>query len=160
MHGKGLKLGIYESAGTKTCAGYPGSLGHEQTDANSFASWGVDLLKYDNCNDDGTSAQRRDTTMRDALAGSGRAIVFSLCEWGVDNVWTWGAGVGNMWRTTGDINDSYGSLLSIFHANVKLAQYAAPVAGMIPTCWRSATAACRSPRTAASSVSGPRWRPR
>ncbi|MET8132947.1 alpha-galactosidase [Streptomyces sp. NPDC005251] len=126
VHGKGLKLGIYESAGTKTCAGYPGSLGHEQTDANSFASWGVDLLKYDNCNDDGTSAQRRDTTMRDALAGSGRAIVFSLCEWGVDNVWTWGAGVGNMWRTTGDINDSYGSLLSIFHANVKLAQYAGP----------------------------------
>ncbi|WP_245173648.1 glycoside hydrolase family 27 protein [Streptomyces aureus] len=128
VHNKGLKLGIYESAGTKTCAGYPGSLGHEQTDANSFASWGVDLLKYDNCNDDGTSAQQRDTTMRNALANnsSGRAIVFSLCEWGVDNVWTWGAGVGNMWRTTGDINDSYGSLLSIFHANVKLAQYAGP----------------------------------
>jgi alpha-galactosidase len=86
----------------------------------------VDLLKYDNCNGDGSSAQSRDTTMRDALAHSGRSILFSLCEWGVDNVWTWGSGVGNMWRTTGDINDSYGSLLSIFHANVKLAQYAGP----------------------------------
>jgi alpha-galactosidase len=126
VHGKGLKLGIYESAGTKTCAGYPGSLGHEQTDADSFASWGVDLLKYDNCNGDGSSPQQRDTTMRDALARTGRPILFSLCEWGQDSVWTWGAGVGNMWRTTGDINDSFGSLLSIFHANVKLAAYAGP----------------------------------
>jgi alpha-galactosidase len=126
VHSKGLKLGIYESAGTATCAGYPGSLGHEQTDADSFASWGVDLLKYDNCNGDGTSPQQRDTTMRDALAKTGRSILFSLCEWGDDNVWTWGAGVGNMWRTTGDINDSFGSLLSNFHTNVKLAAYAGP----------------------------------
>ncbi|MFH8342870.1 glycoside hydrolase family 27 protein [Streptomyces sp. AM6-12] len=126
IHGKGLKLGIYESAGTKTCQGFPGSLGHEQTDANSFASWGVDLLKYDNCNSDGSPAQQRDTTMRDALARSGRSILFSLCEWGVDSVWKWGAGVGNMWRTTGDISDSYSSMLSNFHTNVQLAEYAGP----------------------------------
>src|ERR1700749_4559346 len=67
VHGKGLKLGIYESAGTATCAGYPGSLNHEQTDANSFASWGVDYLKYDNCNNQGVPWQTRYDAMRDAL---------------------------------------------------------------------------------------------
>jgi alpha-galactosidase len=126
VHGKGLKLGIYESAGTATCAGYPGSLNHEQTDANSFASWGVDYLKYDNCNNQGVPWQTRYDAMRDALANTGRPIVYSLCEWGEDNVWTWGASAGNLWRTTGDIGPSFGSMLSIFHANVGLAQYAGP----------------------------------
>ncbi len=126
VHSLGLKLGIYEDAGTNTCAGYPGSLGHESTDANTFASWGVDYLKYDNCNNQGISAQTRYTTMRDALAATGRAILFSLCDWGQDNVWTWGANVGNSWRTTGDINASFGSMLSIFHSNVGLASYAGP----------------------------------
>ncbi len=126
VHGKGLKLGIYESAGTATCAGYPGSLNHEQQDANSFASWGVDYLKYDNCNNQGVPWEQRYNTMRDALAHTGRPIVFSMCEWGEDNVWTWGAGTGNLWRTTGDINASFGSMLSIFHSNVQLAQYAKP----------------------------------
>ena len=134
VHSLGLKLGIYESAGTKTCAGYPGSLNHEQTDANSFAAWGVDYLKYDNCYADGVnqsggggpSSQSRYTAMRDALAKTGRPILFSLCSWGRDNVWTWGSGVGNSWRTTGDINASYGSMLSIFHSNVGLASYAGP----------------------------------
>ncbi|GAA1968065.1 glycoside hydrolase family 27 protein [Catenulispora subtropica] len=134
VHSLGLKLGIYEDAGTMTCAGYPGSLGHEQTDADSFAAWGVDYLKYDNCYADGVnqsggggpSAQSRYTTMRDALAKTGRPIVYSLCSWGRDNVWTWGAGVGNSWRTTGDINASWGSMLSIFHSNVGLASYAGP----------------------------------
>ena len=126
VHSKGLKLGIYEDAGTATCAGYPGSLGHEQQDANSFASWGVDYLKYDNCNNTGISAQTRYATMRDALAKTNRPILFSLCNWGQESVWTWGANVGNMWRTTGDINASYGSMLSIFHSNVGLASYAGP----------------------------------
>ncbi|NUR31582.1 MAG: alpha-galactosidase [Catenulispora sp.] len=126
VHSKGLKLGIYESAGTATCAGYPGSLNHEQTDANSFASWNVDYLKYDNCNNQGISAKTRYTAMRDALANTGRPIVYSLCNWGEESVWTWGAGVGNSWRTTGDINASYGSMLSIFHSNVGLAAYAGP----------------------------------
>src|SRR5882672_7211610 len=107
VHSKGLKLGIYESAGTATCAGYPGSLNHEQTDANSFASWGVDYLKYDNCNNQGVPWQQRYDAMRDALAATGRPIVYSLCEWGENNVWTWGASAGNLWRTTGDINASF-----------------------------------------------------
>jgi alpha-galactosidase len=126
VHSKGLKLGIYESAGTATCAGCPGSLNHEQQDANSFASWGVDLLKYDNCNNQGVPWEQRYDAMRDALADTGRPIVYSLCEWGEDNVWTWGSGTGNMWRTTGDINASFGSMLSNFHTNVGLAQYAGP----------------------------------
>ncbi|HEX5143683.1 MAG TPA: cellulose binding domain-containing protein, partial [Mycobacterium sp.] len=126
VHSLGLKLGIYEDAGTMTCAGYPGSLGHETTDANSFASWGVDYLKYDNCNNTGISGQTRYTTMRDALKATGRAILFSLCSWGQESVWTWGANVGNSWRTTGDINASFGSMLSIFHSNVGLAPYAGP----------------------------------
>jgi alpha-galactosidase len=126
VHSLGLKLGIYEDAGTATCAGYPGSLGHETTDAQSFASWGVDYLKYDNCNNNGVPAQSRYTAMRDALAATGRPILFSLCNWGQENVWTWGAGVGNSWRTTGDINASYSSMLSIFHSNVGLASYAGP----------------------------------
>src|SRR4051794_40999529 len=126
VHGKGLKLGIYESAGTATCAGYPGSLNHERTDAADFAAWGVDYLKYDNCNNQGVDYRTRYNAMRDALLATGRPIVYSLCEWGLESVWTWGAGTGNLWRTTGDINASYASMLSIFHANVGLAQYAGP----------------------------------
>jgi alpha-galactosidase len=126
VHGLGLKLGIYESAGTATCAGYPGSLNHETTDAADFAAWGVDYLKYDNCNNQGVDWQVRYNAMRNALAATGRAIVYSLCEWGQDNVWTWGAATGNLWRTTGDINASFGSMLSIFHSNVTLSQYASP----------------------------------
>ncbi|WAL70198.1 RICIN domain-containing protein [Kitasatospora sp. YST-16] len=138
VHSLGLKLGIYEDAGLQTCAGFPGSLGHETTDAQTFAAWGVDYLKYDNCyagpgcalnscpNGSKAPAQTRYTTMRDALAATGRPILFSLCNWGEDSVWTWGAGVGNSWRTTGDINASYSSMLSIFHSNVKLAAYAGP----------------------------------
>jgi alpha-galactosidase len=126
VHARGLKLGIYESAGTATCAGYPGSLGHENVDAQTFASWGVDYLKYDNCNNQGVADQTRYTAMRDALAATGRPIVYSLCNWGNASVWTWGAGTGNLWRTTGDINASFGSMLSNSHTNVGLAQYAGP----------------------------------
>jgi alpha-galactosidase len=126
VHGKGLKLGIYEDAGTATCAGFPGSLGHEQQDANSFAAWGVDYLKYDNCNNTGVPAQTRYTAMRDALARTGRPILFSLCSWGQESVWTWGSSVGNSWRTTGDITNTYASMLSIYHANIGLAGFAGP----------------------------------
>ncbi|MFF1280448.1 glycoside hydrolase family 27 protein [Streptomyces sp. NPDC058299] len=126
VHSLGLKLGIYEDAGTATCAGYPGSLGHETTDAQTFASWGVDYLKYDNCNNTGAPARTRYTAMRDALAATGRPILYSLCNWGQDDVWTWGADVGNSWRTTGDISASFSSMLSIFHSNAGLASYAGP----------------------------------
>ncbi|GAB2714486.1 NEW3 domain-containing protein [Kitasatospora kifunensis] len=126
VHAKGLKLGIYESAGTQTCAGYPGSLGHESTDAGDFAAWGVDYLKYDNCNNQGIPATQRYQAMGAALARTGRPIVYSLCDWGLENVPSWGPGVGNLWRTTGDINASYGSMLSNFHQNVQLAADAKP----------------------------------
>ena len=130
VHSKGLKLGIYEDAGTATCAGYPGSLGHETQDARSFASWGVDYLKYDNCFNNGSSTTQqyidRYSAMRDALAATGRPIVYSICEWGVNAPWTWAGNVGNLWRTTGDIQANYNSMLSIFHQNVNLSDYAGP----------------------------------
>ena len=127
VHGKGLKFGIYTSAGTKTCneLGFPGAIGHEQQDANLFASWGVDYLKYDNCGDHlGQSAQERYTKMRDALRATGRPILFSICEWGANAPWDWAQPVGNSWRTTGDISDSWSSMLGIFKANVGLAVHA------------------------------------
>jgi alpha-galactosidase len=132
VHSKGLKFGLYSSAGTKTCnkAGFPGGLGHERQDAALWASWGVDYLKYDNCNNAGSTTTQqyidRYSAMRDALAATGRPILYSLCEWGVNDPWTWGPAVGNSWRTTGDISDKYSSMLSIFKKNVVLAPYAGP----------------------------------
>jgi alpha-galactosidase len=128
VHSKGLKFGLYSSAGTKTCnsAGFPGGLGHEKQDAALWASWGVDYLKYDNCNNQGVDAVKRYTAMRDALAATGRPILYSICEWGQNQPWTWAAPVGNSWRTTGDINDSYSRMLSIYKANIKLGKYAGP----------------------------------
>jgi alpha-galactosidase len=123
VHGKGLKFGIYTSAGTKTCntAGFPGGLGHEQTDAATFAEWGVDYLKYDNCNNQGVPAIQRYTAMRDALKATGRPIVFSICEWGQNRPWEWGSDVGHLWRTTGDISDNFASMLNIMKQNAPLA---------------------------------------
>ncbi|WP_316766701.1 NPCBM/NEW2 domain-containing protein [Streptomyces sasae] len=128
VHSKGLKLGIYTSAGTKTCndAGFPGALGHEYSDARQFADWGVDYLKYDNCNNQGVDAKQRYLTMRDALKATGRPIVFSICEWGENKPWEWATGVGQLWRTTGDISDSWGSMVSILKQNLPLAPYAGP----------------------------------
>jgi alpha-galactosidase len=127
VHSKGLKFGIYTSAGTMTCAQtMPGSLGHEKQDAKLFASWGVDYLKYDNCNNQGVDAKQRYTAMRDALKATGRPILFSMCEWGENKPWLWAKDVGNSWRTTGDIGDSYSSMLGIVHQNMVLAQYAGP----------------------------------
>ncbi|MQY37356.1 hypothetical protein SRB17_53600 [Streptomyces sp. RB17] len=128
VHSKGLKLGIYTSAGTKTCnsAGFPGALGHEYSDAQQFADWGVDYLKYDNCNNQGVDAKKRYTTMRDALEATGRPIVYSICEWGQNKPWEWASDVGHLWRTTGDISDDWSSMLSILKQNLPLAPYAGP----------------------------------
>lgn len=128
VHSKGLKLGIYTSAGTKTCnsAGFPGALGHEYSDAQQFAYWGVDYLKYDNCNNQGVDAKRRYTAMRDALRATGRPIVYSICEWGENKPWEWASGVGHLWRTTGDISDSWSSMVSNLKQNLPLAPYAGP----------------------------------
>ena len=137
VHSLGLKLGIYEDAGTATCAGYPGSYGHEQQDANLFASWGIDYLKEDWCNIPFSSfsgqshqqvAQTLYTRMKNALAATGRPIVFSMCNGWDSSVqpWTWAGPVANLWRTSTDIQPNFSSMLNNFHTTVGLASFAGP----------------------------------
>ena len=141
VHSKGLKLGIYSSPGPKTCAGYPGSYGHEQQDANTYAKWGIDYLKYDLCSYGGIMKkaaphdqqkqwqmmQAAYGKMHQALLNTHRPIVFSLCQYGFNAVWNWGPKVGgNLWRTTGDINDSHDRMSVIGFAQAGLSKYAAP----------------------------------
>ena len=129
VHKKGLKFGIYSCAGSHTCAGKPASYGYEEVDAQTFAEWGVDFLKYDFCyappGVDGPQLYQR---MGQALRTCGRPILFSLCEWGKHDPWTWGAKVGgHMWRTTGDIHDNWESILKIgFEQQAGLHPYAGP----------------------------------
>ena len=115
VHAKGLKLGIYSDVGYKTCGGRIASRGHEFQDAQTYAQWGVDYLKYDWCNNDGLKAEGAYTTMRDALHAAGRPIVFSLCEWGNNQPWTWAKDVGHLWRTTTDIYPAFDGMLD--HTN-------------------------------------------
>jgi alpha-galactosidase len=126
VHSKGLKFGIYSCAGTKTCAGRPGGFGHEYQDARTYASYGVDYLKYDWCNTTTQEAKSSYTNMRDALYKAGRPIVFSLCEWGQNKPWEWAGQVGHLWRTTGDISDNWNSMIDIFDKQKDLARYAGP----------------------------------
>lgn len=108
IHGKGLKFGIYTDAGTMTCAKRMGSIGHEYQDAKQYANWGVDYLKEDWCNTlPGQNSESSYTLMRNALAESGRPIVFSICEWGSTKPWLWAGPIGNLWRSTGDIQDCW-----------------------------------------------------
>jgi len=132
VHSKGLKIGIYSSPGPKTCAGYEGSYQHEAQDAQTWAAWGIDYLKYDWCSakdvykDEEMPAVYK--KMGDALKATGRPIVFSLCQYGKQKVWEWGAASGgNLWRTTGDIEASWKSMSSIgFDKQTGLDQYAGP----------------------------------
>jgi alpha-galactosidase len=134
VHSKGLKLGIYSSPGPKTCAGYEGSYEHEQSDAETYAAWGIDYLKYDWCSygqiaPKPTPEELRKPyqIMRGALDGCGRDILFSLCQYGMGDVWRWGAEVGgNAWRTTGDITDSWSSMSSIGFGQAELHSFAGP----------------------------------
>jgi alpha-galactosidase len=135
IHAKGLKFGIYSDAGTKTCAGFPASRGHEFQDAKQYAAWGVDYLKYDWCNTDSQDAQSSYLNMSQALQASGRPIVFSLCEWGNSKPWLWARNIGNLWRTTGDITDQWDGvhpkgytmgMLRIVDMQAELAPYAGP----------------------------------
>ena len=103
VHSRGLKFGLYNCAGWKTCAGYPGSRGYEFQDARTYASWGVDYLKYDWCNSNKLNAEGAYLTMRNALYEAGRPVVFSICEWGENQHWLWAKDIGHLWRTTGDI---------------------------------------------------------
>jgi alpha-galactosidase len=142
VHSKGLKLGIYSSPGPKTCAGYEGSLGHEQQDAQLYASWGVDYLKYDLCSyipavmqkqaPNDPAAQMRlmvdaYVKMGNALRATGRPIVFSLCQYGWDAVWEWAPQLGgNLWRTTGDIEPRWDRIYAILSQQEGLEAYAGP----------------------------------
>ena len=110
LHAKGLKLGIYSDAGTGTCAGMPGSLGHEYQDALQYARWGVDYLKYDWCNTTNVNPQGAYQLISDALRASGRPIFLSMCEWGNGRPWKWARDIGHSWRTTPDIWCSFDSL--------------------------------------------------
>ncbi|RLD19173.1 MAG: glycoside hydrolase family 27 protein [Bacteroidetes bacterium] len=107
IHGKGLKFGIYSDAGTHTCGGRPGSKGYEMEDAESYADWTVDYLKYDWCNTEGQEPVASYTLMRDAIRAAGRPIVFSICDWGYSKPWEWAGEVGHLWRTTLDITDRW-----------------------------------------------------
>ncbi len=126
VHSKGLKFGIYTDAGRKTCEGRPGSYGYEAIDAKTYASWGVDYVKIDWCNSEGLDAKTQYTKFRDALATSGRKIVFSICEWGSNAPWEWASDVGNLWRTTGDIADRWGSVLTLVDLNSQYWHIARP----------------------------------
>jgi alpha-galactosidase len=124
VHARGLKLGVYSSAGTKTCEGLPASLDHEDADARKFAEWGVDYLKYDNCNNLDRPAPPRYRAMAEALKKAGRPIVFSICEWGANKPWEWASEVGgDLWRTTGDISDNWQSMIRLLDKQVGLEKY-------------------------------------
>src|SRR5258708_6661203 len=140
IHSLGLKFGVYSDAGSKTCAGRPGGLGHEYQDALQYSAWGVDYLKYDWCNTTTQDAKASYANMRAALDASVRQIVLSVCEWGTAKPWLWGKEVGgNLWRTTGDISDKWegstkwpdgtccsNGMLAIVDQQVGLASYAGP----------------------------------
>lgn len=126
VHSKGLKLGIYTDAGTGTCEKRPGSLNHEVQDAKTYASWGIDYVKIDWCNAEGLDPEVQYAKFRDALAQSGRPIVFSICNWGVKAPWRWGPKTGNLWRTTGDISDDYDRMSVIGFSQNGLEKFAGP----------------------------------
>jgi alpha-galactosidase len=100
IHSKNLKYGIYNSAGTYTCQHLPGGLHHEEIDAQDYASWGIDYLKYDNCYNEGVPASERYGKMSAALKQTGRDILFSICNWGNEDISAWGSKISNSWRTT------------------------------------------------------------
>jgi alpha-galactosidase len=142
VHSKGLKIGIYSSPGPKTCAGFEGSLGHEEQDAKTYAEWGIDYLKYDLCSfipevmrkqaPNDQAAQMRlmhqaYDKMSKALKATGRPIVLSLCQYGWDSPWEWAPQLGgNSWRTTGDIEARWNSMYTILSQQAGLEQYAGP----------------------------------
>ena len=137
VHSRGLKLGIYSDAGSETCAGRPGSLGHEYQDALQYARWGIDYLKYDWCNTTNVNAQGAYQLMRDALQAAGRPIFFSMCEWGDNHPWRWAKGIGDSWRIGPDIWCSFDStrvfptyiqcsVIDCINRNDSLRSYAGP----------------------------------
>ena len=134
IHGLGLKFGVYSCAGSYTCQGRPGSKGYQFQDALQYARWGVDYLKYDWCANDGQNAKAAYRTMAEAIKASGRPIVLSICEWGSNQPWEWGEGIGHLWRVTPDIRAMYDGVLDwggvgvlqCIDADAPLYRYAGP----------------------------------
>jgi alpha-galactosidase len=142
VHSKGLKIGIYSGPGTKTCAGFPATLGHEEQDAKTYAAWGIDYLKYDLCSFIPDVMQKQEPhdkaaqmklmiasyeKMGKALKATGRPIVFSLCQYGWDAPWEWAPALGgNLWRTTGDIEARWQSIYDIASQQSGLEKYSGP----------------------------------
>ncbi len=126
VHAKGLKLGIYTDAGTLTCKGRPGSLNHEVQDARTYAEWGVDYVKVDWCHAEGLDPEVQYAKFRDALEQTSHPIVFSICDWGVKAPWRWGPKIGNLWRTTEDISDTYDRMSVIGFSQNGLEKFAGP----------------------------------
>jgi alpha-galactosidase len=137
VHARGLRFGIYAAPGSQTCAnyyaGYPvrgiGSLGHEQQDADTFARWGVDYLKYDWCRANLTDGLHERTSlaqMSAALRSTGRAIVYSISEYGVGAPWNWAPGVAQLWRTGHDIHPTRASIVGRIDSQAPLAAFARP----------------------------------
>ena len=134
IHNYGLKFGIYSSPGPKTCGGFLASYQHELQDVKTWEKWGVDYLKYDWCsyrtiapNPDLNARKEPYILMRKMLDKSKRDVVYSLCQYGAGNVWRWGASIGgNLWRTTGDITDTWRSLSSIGFAQDTIASFSGP----------------------------------
>lgn len=125
IHSKGLKFGMYSSSGHRTCLGIAASYDYEFEDAETFASWGVDFLKYDFCHRPSTlSAEYTYRKMGAALANSGRDILFSACSWGMEETCKWIKTTGaSMWRSTGDINDSWESIRDLAVSQIELQPY-------------------------------------
>jgi alpha-galactosidase len=126
VHGKGLRFGLYTDAGRMTCQKRPGSYGHEAQDAKTYAAWGVDYIKVDWCSAEDLNPEKQYAIFRDALAQAGRPIVFSICNWGVKAPWRWGPKTGNLWRTTGDISDTYDRMSLIGFSQNGLEKFAGP----------------------------------
>lgn len=132
IHAMDLKLGLYGDAGLLTCASFPGSYGYEQQDADTIAAWGVDYWKYDNCLTEkpytnlGIKSFEYYPIMRDALVKTGRPILYSICQWGRDEVWTWGGKVGNLWRVTEDITNEWRSVAGIAARAAGMSAWAGP----------------------------------
>ena len=125
-HNKSLKFGLYSDAGNYTCQLRPGGYGYEDIDAKTYSEWGVDYLKYDNCLNGGISAKIRYPRMTIALMRQERPIFFSICQWGEEEIATWGRAMGNSWRTTQDIVDRWDSMLNIIDINDQWYKYAGP----------------------------------
>ncbi len=134
IHSLGLRAGIYSSPGPQTCGGFQGSYQGELSDVRTWAAWGIDYVKYDWCSY-GQIAKDQSLTelkkpyelMHKMLSQADRDIVYSLCQYGMGNVWEWGGEVGgNLWRTTGDITDTWNSMAGIGFAQEKSSDYAKP----------------------------------